>query len=132
MHQSRFLIFCFLIFGFALTSNILQAQTDVNSTVALSGKLNKLGMFELSFYLLDKEMNKDPQGRDKIKVQKAETYFAMRQEDKGMNILNGLSSTSPAYTFSRLVLGKHLWQARKFKEAAAQFEKYFALILYVD
>ena len=128
MQQSRFLIFCLLIFGLALTSTNLQAQTDVDSTVALSGKLNKLGMFELSFYLLDKEMKNQPQGRDKIKVQKAETFFAMRQEDKGMAILKGLSSSSPAYTFSRLVLGKHLWQARKNKDAAVQFEKYFSKI----
>jgi len=128
MYQSRFFIFCFLMFGLTLTSTTLQAQTDVDSTVALSGKLNKLGMFELSFYLLNKEMNRDPQGRDKIKVQQAETYFAMRKEDDGMKILNGLSSTSPAYTFSRLVLGKHLWQARKNAEAAIQFEKYFSKV----
>ena len=128
MQRTGFSILCFIIFGVAISSTALHAQIDTDSTVALSGELNKLGMYELSMYLLDREMKNNPSGRDKFKVQKAETFFALNKEAEGMKILNAISSASPAYMNSRLVLGKHLWQQGKSKEAAAVFEKYFLKI----
>ena len=128
MQRTGFSILCFLIFGVAISSTALHAQIDADAAVALSGELNKLGMYELSMYLLDREMKNNPKGRDKFKVQKAETFFALNKEADGMKLLNAISSSSPAYTNSRIVLGKHLWQQGKNKEAAAVLEKYFLKI----
>ena len=128
MQRTGLSIFCFLIFGLAISSTTLNARDSAASAIALSGELNKLGMFELSFYLLDKEAKNSPTARDRINVQKAQTFFAMKKDADGMKMLNSISSASPAYTFSRLVLGKHLWKSRKFKDAAAQLERYFVKI----
>ena len=125
MQRTGFSILCFLIFGVSIASTPLQAQIDADTAVALSGELNKLGMYELSMYLLDREMKNNPKGRDKFKVQKAETFFALNKEEDGMKLLNAISSASPAYTNSRIVLGKHLWKLGKNKEAAETLEKYF-------
>ena len=125
MQRTGFSILCFLIFGVSIASTPLQAQLDTDTAVALSGELNKLGMYELSMYLLNREMKNNPKGRDKFKVQEAETFFALNKEAEGMKLLNAISSSSPAYTNSRIVLGKYLWQKGKTKEAASTFEKYF-------
>ncbi len=128
MQRTRFSIFCFLIFGVAIFGTSLHAQISTNATVALSSELNKLKMYDLSKYLLTREMKNNPQGRDKFKVQMAETHFSMNKEEEGMKLLKAISSASPAYLYSRIVLGKQLWKKGEHKNAAAEFEKYFTKI----
>jgi TolA-binding protein len=111
--------------GTLIQAEKLQAQEDVGSSILLSEKLNELGMYDLSFYLIDQEIAKYPQDKDKLQVQKASIWFAKGKIDEGEKILNTISSSSPAYPFSRLILGIKFVNQGANDKAAKVLEEYF-------
>ena len=111
--------------GTLIQAEKLQAQEDVGSSIMLSEKLNELDMYDLSFFLLDQEIAKHPQDKDKLQVQKAATWFTKGRIDKGEKILNTISSSSPAYPFSRLILGVKFVNQAENEKAAKVLEEYF-------
>jgi len=128
MHRRKFYLFYLIISATFLSTLHLNAQTDVNSTVALSDKLNDLGMFDLSFYLIDKEIRSNPREKDKLMVQRAQVHFMNREEEKGMKILKTIPTSSRHYPFSRLILGLYLVKKNQLKEATVPLEQYCAKV----
>jgi tetratricopeptide (TPR) repeat protein len=109
-----------------LSNEKLQADENIDSSIALSEKLNKLEMFDLSLYLLQKTAEENPQSKDIINVQKAQTLFAMKNMKKGEEIINKISSSSPANSFSRFVLGTNAIERGKNDMGTKALEKYCA------
>ncbi|MBN1863676.1 MAG: tetratricopeptide repeat protein, partial [Victivallales bacterium] len=103
-----------------------EAQTDTATTIALSEKLNQMNLHELSHYLLDKEIQEKPQDKDKLLVQKAQTYFSQNKTEDGEKIINRIGSGSPAYAFSRLILGIKAVNQGSNDKAVKPLEEYFA------
>ncbi len=103
-----------------------EAQADTASTIALSEKLNELSLQELSHYLLDKEIQEKPQDKDKLLVQKAQIFFSQNMADDGEKIINKIGSGSPAYAFSRLILGIRAVNQGANDRAVRPLEEYFA------
>jgi DNA polymerase III epsilon subunit-like protein len=127
MRTKRLTIFsAFVLSGFIFCGSNVKAQESVSSTIKLSDKLNEIGMYDLSFYLLDTEMTKHPQERDKFIVQKAATYFRKGKVEEGEKLLNSISSTSQAYPFSRIILGIKFVNQGDNQKAAKILEEYFA------
>jgi len=126
----RLLKFTLLIlFALAILGpNSVKAQSDTASTIALSNKLNELNMYDLSFYLIEKEIIAKPNDKDKLLVQKAQIYFSQGKTEKGEKIINIIASGSPAFAFSRLVLGIEAVKKGKNKMAVKPLEEYFTFI----
>ncbi len=128
MQRKRLILLCSLFLGCLISIQCLNAQSDTASTIALSNELNKLELYKLSSYLLDREIRNNPTDRDVLNVQKAEIYFSMKVEKEGLDILNKISVSSKAYAFSRLILGKYYWRKSEYKEVTTSLEKYFVKI----
>jgi TolA-binding protein len=118
------LLICLMLGIFV--SNYVNAQGDTASTIALSNKLNEINMHDLSFYLIEKEIREKPGDKDKLLVQKAQIYFSKGKTVEGEKIINAIASASPAYAFSRLVLGIEAVRKGKNEMAVKPLNEYFA------
>ena len=127
--KSTTTLLIFFILG-VLFSNTLKAQSDTASTIALSNELIKkeLGFYDLSFYLIDEEIRKKPQDKNRLLVQKAQIYFTMGKTKEGQAIINSIASNSNAYAFSRLVLGIEAVNRGNNKMAVKPLEEYFTFM----
>ena len=94
-----------------------QAQDTPAATIALSRKLNEMQWYDLSFYLLDREMAKHPESKDLFLVQKAQVYFAQGKVKQAEAIINKIPASSNAYLYSRLVLGMGAFMKGDYKTA---------------
>ena len=117
-----------LILLIALFPCVSRAQTDRASTIALSQKLNDMQMYELSLYLVSKEMKAHPEAKDFFLVQQAQTYFATKKTDKAWKIINSIPKDSKAYAFSKYIMGIQSVKGGKYKMAAKPLEEYFTYI----
>ena len=130
MRLSRVSLLLFLFTIGISASSSLYSQSGASSSIALADKLasDDIKMYDLAFYLIEKEMAKYPQDRDKFIVQKAQVYFAQRKTDEGQKLINTIGTTSPAYPFSRLILGIEAVNKGNNKMAIKPLEEYFTFI----
>lgn len=110
-----------------LLSQTVSAQTDTESTVMLSEKLNELKMFDLSFYLLETEMAANPDNKDKLMVQKAQTHFSKGEISEGEAILKNIPP-GPAKNYANLILGIKFVNEGANDKAVKPLESYFAFM----
>lgn len=111
-----------------IISNRVVAQSDTESTIQLSEKLNELKLFELSFYLLDKEMAEKPEDKNKLLVQKAQTLFSQGNMAEGEAILKKIPAGDPARNYANLIMGIKLVNQGMNDKAVKPLEDYFAFM----
>jgi len=114
--------------SFILLNLNLRADREVDDSIALSEKLNELEMYDLSFYLLKKTIAENPDFTDFLRVQEAQTFYAMRNDEKAKKILDSIPTSSTAYAFARFVLGISLIGRGKNEEGCRALEEYCAFM----
>ena len=86
----------------------VQAQTTQRD-VKFSKELNKLGLTDYSIYFIKRQMEKDPDDIDLLKIQLAETFLGSRDPKvakEGSELIATISESSKYYPFAQLTIGK--------------------------
>ena len=130
MRKTTFILMPLVVLAFSiLLASNATAQIDVRSAVALSQKLNEMRWFELSHYLLDKEIKAYPDEKDVLLVQKAQTLFAQNKVKEAEAIINSIPPGSQGFLTSRLILGMSAFKKGKFDMASETLKNYLDTVL---
>lgn len=125
MRYSKAFIFAAILFAGVVTASA-QEQESTTDAVKFSEELNKLRLFDLSQEVLDRAIRTNPPDVERLRIQKAATYFKERKGTEGDAIMRSISPSSPYFSYSRKTQGQVAMESGEYAKAASYFEEYRA------